>query len=46
MLVGNMFESESDRVGVSITGGNSILENKRGEKTARRQSKEQPAIDK
>ena len=42
MLVGNMFESESDHVGITITGGEAILDNNLVEKTLRAPATNKP----
>ncbi len=46
MLVGNMFESESDRVGITITGGHAILENNQVEKKLIAPPTQKSAIEK
>jgi hypothetical protein len=46
VVVGNMFESERDRIGVTITGGHGILDNNRVEKTLRALPIEKPRTNK
>lgn len=45
MLVGNMFESDRDRIGVIVTGGQAISENNKVERTLRSLPTERPGSE-